>query len=432
MENSTLLPFIRNQYFFGKLLTQRDMEAEQVYLNNKRRLINFLMYGSGVVCGMSVLKVDGQTIAVESGMALDGLGRELVLDKPVITRLSEVCGFEQDRGTALYAYLCAEYAEIPREPMHAMTDTALAENRYGRTEESVLLYLRYGEPEPGEIMTARPEAVSPEEWHIEALEKKLERGGVFCLVLAKIHLVRWEDVYEIDRIDPLPYRQRATVPLMAETSVVPSPSEPAVTEPVSQNEGEKPIPSSVFGTATLHIPAGARFGSLHYSEEIPHSLGLTSVSMAVGLHTDGGVVFGDGSIFGAGEYEWAVRANDASGTFQIGVRVKADMPERVLRFTWMAAAHPQGTSEHPPEPLILVSPGYRRVTFLQTVQFSATVYGLPQNDVIWSVREQDGGSITRDGYYIAPNTEGVFTIRATSATHPLVTGSAFLIVAAPI
>lgn len=430
MENSMLLPFIRNQYFFGKLLTQRDMEAEQTYFNNKRRLMNAILYGSGVVCGFSVLKADGSAVVIESGIALDGLGRELVLDKPVITRLSELRGFEQDRGAAPYVYLCAEYAETPIEPLHAMTDTALAETRFGRTEEGVRLYLRYGEPEPHEIEHARPEDASSEYWRTEALEKKLARGEKVCIYLARIHLVRWEEAYEIDRIDPIPFGQWASVPLAEDAPVyAPAPAK-SYTGPATEPEkAASPVP--VFGTAVVDIPDGARFNSLHFSGKIPHGLGMADVHMVIGLETDSSVIYGDNTIFQQHGYEWAVKTDSAEGVFQIGVRLKTSFPERILRFRWMATVDPGHTEKSKAKPQIIVTPGSKRMTYLQSAQFSATVHGLPQTDVIWSLREQDGGSITKNGYYIAPNTEGVFTICAVSAGNPEVFGIAFAIVVRP-
>ena len=43
-----MFPFERNRYFYGKLLTVRDFESEQKYFNDKSRLLNRLLFGSGV------------------------------------------------------------------------------------------------------------------------------------------------------------------------------------------------------------------------------------------------------------------------------------------------------------------------------------------------------------------------------------------------
>ena len=52
----------RNNYFFAKLMTVRDFFAEQTYFNNKRWLLNRLIHGWGVVCGLDVeLKADDKS-----------------------------------------------------------------------------------------------------------------------------------------------------------------------------------------------------------------------------------------------------------------------------------------------------------------------------------------------------------------------------------
>ena len=61
----------RNNYFFGKLMTVRDFESEQTYMNSKRKLNNKMMGGSGIVSGLDVILVDNRTFSLESGMALD-------------------------------------------------------------------------------------------------------------------------------------------------------------------------------------------------------------------------------------------------------------------------------------------------------------------------------------------------------------------------
>ena len=46
--------FQRNNYFYGKLMTVRDFEDEQSYLNEKRHLLNRLIHSSGIVCGFEL------------------------------------------------------------------------------------------------------------------------------------------------------------------------------------------------------------------------------------------------------------------------------------------------------------------------------------------------------------------------------------------
>lgn len=67
MENRQLLPFERNRYYVGKLLTSADFQAEQAYFNNKRRFLNQMMFGSGIICGLSVYSLDDPAETHSSG-----------------------------------------------------------------------------------------------------------------------------------------------------------------------------------------------------------------------------------------------------------------------------------------------------------------------------------------------------------------------------
>ena len=51
MENRQLLPFERNRYYAGKLLTSADFQAEQNYFNNKRRFLNNMALGAAFSAG---------------------------------------------------------------------------------------------------------------------------------------------------------------------------------------------------------------------------------------------------------------------------------------------------------------------------------------------------------------------------------------------
>ncbi|MBM7868036.1 hypothetical protein GTO89_14805 [Heliobacterium gestii] len=123
MKKSSYFPFERNRYFYGKLLTVRDFDSEQKYVNDKRRLINRLLFGAGVVAGLQVTPVDDQNLAIGAGVALDGLGREIIIPAPFTVKLSMVKGFSFDTYTK-NLYLCLAYKETETEPVHTVGKTA--------------------------------------------------------------------------------------------------------------------------------------------------------------------------------------------------------------------------------------------------------------------------------------------------------------------
>ncbi len=98
MSSNQLYPFERNRYYPGKMLTSVDFQAEQNYYINKERFLNGLMYGRGIVCGMGVFSLDDQSVLIESGAAIDGSGRDVVIDSSVVKKLSAIEGFDSLQG----------------------------------------------------------------------------------------------------------------------------------------------------------------------------------------------------------------------------------------------------------------------------------------------------------------------------------------------
>jgi hypothetical protein len=75
-----MCPPVRNRYFYGKLLDVVHFELEQNYFNCKRWILNRLVTGYGVVCGLGVQLVPGtQTVVVLPGVAIDKCGREIIV-----------------------------------------------------------------------------------------------------------------------------------------------------------------------------------------------------------------------------------------------------------------------------------------------------------------------------------------------------------------
>lgn len=150
MKHSRYFPYERNRYFYGKLLTVRDFDAEQKYVNDKRRLLNRLLHGSGVVSGLQVVPIDNTFVSVEMGVALDALGREIVLPSPVTLKLSMIEGFTNNEYTK-NVYLCIAYAEKGKEPVHSVASSAVRSdevNEHNRVLETYRLFIKEEAPNP--------------------------------------------------------------------------------------------------------------------------------------------------------------------------------------------------------------------------------------------------------------------------------------------
>lgn len=123
--------FERNNYFYGKLMTAREFLQEQCYFNQKRWLINRMVLGWGVVCGLGVErravkeedkggKHDG--VIVRPGLAIDCCGREVLVCEDQEIRLDHLaahCHFDPDKPERHRERLviCLEYFECKTEPV---------------------------------------------------------------------------------------------------------------------------------------------------------------------------------------------------------------------------------------------------------------------------------------------------------------------------
>lgn len=141
MSSNQLYPFERNRYYPGKMLTSADFQAEQNYHINKERFFNGLMYGQGIICGMGVFSLDDQSILIESGAAIDGSGRDVIIDSSAVRKLSAIDGFDTLTGDV--ARLKVRFKE---QDVHSVYSVNHKEDdkeyEYNRISESYELFLQ--------------------------------------------------------------------------------------------------------------------------------------------------------------------------------------------------------------------------------------------------------------------------------------------------
>ena len=72
--------FSRSRYFFGKILSVDDLTAEHNYFLKKQRLRNQLVFGDGIVSGLSVAvgkEGSNRRVVLSPGLAIDPTGNEI-------------------------------------------------------------------------------------------------------------------------------------------------------------------------------------------------------------------------------------------------------------------------------------------------------------------------------------------------------------------
>lgn len=124
--------FKRARYFDGELLNKQIFIAEQLYHNEKRKLLNRMLHGWGVVCGLKVKPTNppGPNIIVEPGMALDCCGNEiLVCEEQTVNLTVNPCRPKTDKFSCTepdvvekklnVLYVVIKYQEVNTDPVPA-------------------------------------------------------------------------------------------------------------------------------------------------------------------------------------------------------------------------------------------------------------------------------------------------------------------------
>jgi len=156
--------FERNRFFHGKLMTARDMQAEQDYHIGRLNMLNRLVIGKGIVRGLNVTDVrnadDGLVVEVGPGVALDGDGRLIVVDNVATENLPAATGEE------IHVFLGHEEASKGKVPVQGSDRGYEEDCTYNRIVETFdITYQedlpdRYGE-EPGD------ESAGPVDPHVD-------------------------------------------------------------------------------------------------------------------------------------------------------------------------------------------------------------------------------------------------------------------------
>lgn len=103
---------VRVNFFPGQQLSPDDLRAEQEYHRGLRYLHNRLLHGRGVVHGFAVEPADGG-VHVSPGLAIDPLGRELVVPDGVHLDLPPESGVDDETTWCVVA----TWEEIPSAPV---------------------------------------------------------------------------------------------------------------------------------------------------------------------------------------------------------------------------------------------------------------------------------------------------------------------------
>jgi hypothetical protein len=228
----------RNRFFHGKMMDVYQFELETGYAISMRRLLNRLVAGDGVVCGLDVVRGDEPcSVRVTRGVAIDPCGREIVVpgetaSVPIPPELVErVCGRDgngyggkgeasqqqQDQGgrrghehhrddACVTVVLC--YQECETEPVAVLAGDCSTQTPCtpGAIREQYRIAFEEGCADPIDVSCRFPDVISGGEIEYGALARWVTRDcpdppGNPCIPLANLRLDCRDDGCRIDDID---------------------------------------------------------------------------------------------------------------------------------------------------------------------------------------------------------------------------------------
>jgi hypothetical protein len=142
----------RVRYFFGQLLTERELESEQSYHVQLRRLAQRETLGTGTVVGLEVAaKHAGESaprsVFVRPGFALDPDGRELILVQPLVVEVApdpgaaKTYGFQpsSENPEQLAAAIAGRFTQpFSTREIHALAEALAGSRLLSQRERDVL------------------------------------------------------------------------------------------------------------------------------------------------------------------------------------------------------------------------------------------------------------------------------------------------------
>jgi hypothetical protein len=207
----SLPAFVRTSTFYGQLLDRDYFDCEQRYFLEKISLLNRMVVGYGVICGLDVrLCHGGKGVIVTPGAALDRRGRVIVVgspSKPVDLpappeepKDPKQTDYDQDdrhghnsKGRWAHVVICYHECAARPEPVMAPScegETACAP---GRVEERYKIEVRPGRAPHIGCESRSPDFVQGGRINYPALATWITQncpstGGDVCIPLANIRL----------------------------------------------------------------------------------------------------------------------------------------------------------------------------------------------------------------------------------------------------
>ena len=168
-------PLERPRYHMGMLLAADDFGCEQTYHRRAHAAFVRAVHGAGTVCGLAVRPTDppSREVAVDSGLAIDGLGRQMIVPDVQTLALGDLGG----SGGDTVRVVAIRFVEVPtgHVPVRPEVDVreATEPSRVVESFELFLASVRVLDAHDRRSPRATP-PVSGEELHAWLVDRAIE------------------------------------------------------------------------------------------------------------------------------------------------------------------------------------------------------------------------------------------------------------------
>lgn len=258
------------------------------------------------------------------------------------------------------------------------------------------------------------------------------------LYLAKIYMVKEEETYVIQHLEPMPYNQYMwntrlngfyQKTLFQEINKLKSHLAKEFAND-SRRDSKAGTKNVTYGNSILDLGTGKQKGKVFFTEEISHGLGIGEVNIQIGISENNKeIMWGSSKVFqdSKPKVEMGAKVFVEKGTFIIGALLLDACAKNQCVVYWRAEKNLEKEVQGDSEKAIIVSPNFMNVKVRQTVYIEAECRNMNDKRLRWSV-EKYGGIIDNHGMYTAPDKEGVYEITVSSFVYPNVSTSLYIVV----
>lgn len=436
-------------------LSNQEPEQGGAGIGNLYKSETTVFWQEGVRITQSVAKYAMSSGTIEVDILVEKLGEQ----NPISFSYEAVlnCLTYEGRNRLLVAFSETDYEKATRYELHYTLEASAVNGVKGSIEAaSDSFSMKIGDNpifakiqgrSYVQIMQESPEQQMLDTYYKSAMENIIKHTYQQSIYLARISVIKAGEVYVIENIENMPFRQYVHNNVLASaTSRIFSKELREIKKELSALEQErKPIGEYekrteetgmefATGMVTISLGIGGKEGQCFFSEEIVHGLGTGNVFLRLGMEETKGkkAIYGLAEIFGEQREnevlaDVAAKADLERGSFVIGAKLKQTTACNEMKVHWMAVKDKRREAQEEKRKLF-IEPNMLYVKVRESIYLKAECKNMRDKRVKWSLQEEESGTIDQNGLYTAPNQGGVYGVFVQSAAHPELKATAYIIV----